>query len=387
MHTMTTEARGKPEDFLELVRRTKRGRLRLYLGFAAGVGKTYRMLEEAHTLRRRGVDVVLAYVEPHGRADTAALIEGLEVVPRRTIEYRGVSIEELDLEAVLVRGPEVAVVDEVAHTNAPGCKNRKRYQDVIEILEAGINVLAAFNIQHLESLNDLVERVTEVRVRETVPDNFLRHADQVINLDMPAEDLLDRLRAGKIYTPDKIEWALAHFFKDANLQTLRELALREVAEAVELSLASRTKTGAFRTGSRRRVCVCMSSYPPRAAALLRRGSRLAGRLDTSWFVLYVQTPSEAPERIDAEVQRQLLTNTEKARELGAEVVHLQAKDPVIAILDFARSHNVGVLMIGRSHQPWWKRIFGRSIPTRLVDEGWGLDIQIVSLDDDEEASP
>jgi two-component system, OmpR family, sensor histidine kinase KdpD len=383
---VAAEVRAKPEDFLELVRRTKRGRLRLFLGFAAGVGKTYRMLEEAHTLKARGVDVVLAYVEPHGRPETAALAEGLETIPRKKVEYRGVAIEELDLEAVLVRRPEVAIVDEVAHTNAPGSKNRKRWKDVLDILDEGINVLAAFNIQHLESLNDLVERVTGVRVRETVPDSFLRHADQVINLDMPAEDLLERLRAGKVYAPEKIEWALAHFFKDRNLQTLRELALREVAEAVELGLASRSKAAAFRTGSRRRVCVCMSSSPPQGAALLRRGSRLAGRLDTSWFALYVQTPSEAPERIDAEVQRQLLANTETARELGAEVVHLRARDPVTAILDFARSHNVGVLMIGRSQQPWWKRVFGRSIPIRLVDEGWGLDIQIVSLDQDEEAS-
>jgi two-component system sensor histidine kinase KdpD len=382
---VTAEARTRPEDFLELVRRTKRGRLRVYLGFAAGVGKTYRMLEEARTLKGRGVDVVLAYVEPHGRPETVALTEGLEVIARKKIDYRGVTIEELDLEAVLARAPEVAIVDEVAHTNAPGCKNRKRYQDVLELLEAGINVLAAFNIQHLESLNDLVERVTDVRVRETVPDRFLRQADQVINLDMPAEDLLERLRAGKIYAPEKIEWALAHFFKDANLQTLRELALREVAESVELTLAGRAKSAAFRTGSRQRVCVCMSSYPPKAAALLRRGSRVAGRLDTSWFVLYVQTPSEAPERIDAEVQRALLANTEKARELGAEVVHLRATDPVAAILDFARSHNVGVLIIGRSQQPWWRRLLGRSIPLRLVEEGWGLDIQIVSLEEDEEA--
>jgi two-component system, OmpR family, sensor histidine kinase KdpD len=382
---VTPEARPKPESFLELVRQAPLGRLRLYLGFAAGVGKTYRMLEEAHGLAARGVDVVLAYVEPHGRAETAALAEGLETIPRQTIEYRGVRIEELDLEAVLARKPQVAVVDEVAHTNAPGRKNRKRYQDVLDLLEAGINVLAAFNIQHLESLNDVVERVTHVRVHETVPDSFLRHADQVLNLDLPAEDLLERLRAGKIYAPDKIEWALDHFFREQNLQTLRELALREVAETVELG--SRARPEAFRTGSRRRVCVCMSSYPPRAAALLRRGSRLAGRLDTSWFVLYVQTPSEAPERIDAGVQRQLLANTEKATELGAEVVHLRAQDPVAGILDFARSHNVGVLIVGRSQQPWWKRILGRSIPVRLVDEGWGLDIQIVSLEDDEEQGP
>lgn len=384
---MTDEARTRPEDFLELVRRTQRGRLRLFLGFAAGVGKTYRMLEEAHALRARGIDVVLGFVEPHGRDETAALCEGLEAIPRRRIAYRGVEVEELDLEAVLARRPEVAIVDEIAHTNAPGSKNRRRYQDVLEILAAGVNVLAAFNVQHLETLNDLVERVTGVRVRETVPDSFLREADQVINLDMPVEDLLERLRAGKIYASEKVEWALAHFFKDQNLQTLRELALREVAESVERGLTTRAERESFRTGSRRRVCVCMSSYPPRAAALLRRGSRMAGRLNTSWFVLYVQTPSEAPERIDAEVQRQLLANTELARELGAEAVHLRAADPVAGILDFARSHNVGVLIIGRTQQPWWRRLLRRSIPVRLVEEGWGLDIQVVSLEEDEEAGP
>src|SRR4029450_235677 len=228
-----TENRPRPEDFLEIVERAKRGRLKVYIGPAAGVGKTYRMLEEAHALRRRGVDVVLGFVETHGRADTAALLEGLEAVPRRRIDYRGLMVEEMDLDAVLARHPQVAVVDEIAHTNVPGSRNKKRYQDVFELLDAGINVICAFNVQHLESLKDVVERVTGVVIRETVPDSFLKQADQVVNLDLDAEDLLERLRAGKIYEPDKVEWALSHFFKEDKLSSLRELALREVAERLD----------------------------------------------------------------------------------------------------------------------------------------------------------
>jgi len=192
--------RKRPEDFLELVERAKRGRLKVYIGPAAGVGKTYQMLEEAHALKKRGVDVVLAFIETHGRAETEALVEGLEVIPRRRMEYRGVTVEEMDLDAVLKRHPQVAVVDELAHTNIPGSRNRKRYQDVFELLEAGINVICAFNVQHLESLNDLVKQATDVVVRETIPDSFLKQADQVVNLDLAVEDLIERLRAGKIYS-------------------------------------------------------------------------------------------------------------------------------------------------------------------------------------------
>src|SRR6059058_658882 len=223
----------RAEDFLELVERAKRGRLKLYVGFAAGVGKTYRMLQEAHALRRRGVDVVVAFVEPHGRAETLDLVGGLEVVPRKRVDYRGVPVEEMDLAAVLARRPQVAVVDEIPHTNVPGSRNRKRWQDVLGLLDAGINVIGALNVQHLESLNGLIERATGVVVRETVPDSFLKQADQVVNLDLAVEDLQERLQQGKIYAPDKIPWALEHFFQEQNLATLRELALREVAESLD----------------------------------------------------------------------------------------------------------------------------------------------------------
>ena len=376
-----------------MLRRAKRGRLKLYIGFAAGVGKTYRMLEEAHALKRRGVDVVLGYVETHGRAETAKLVEGLDAVPRKTFQYRGVAIEEMDLDGLLERHPVITIVDEIAHTNVPGSRNRRRYQDVLALLDAGINVIGAFNIQHLESLNDVVQRVTGVAIRETVPDSFLKRADQVVNLDLAVEDLIERLQTGKIYAADKVPWALEHFFKDRHLATLRELALREVAESLDRG-DRRDNGGGIEDAARRggeaarggdvtgRVMVCMSSFPTRASALLRRGSRLAGRLNTDWFVVYVETPREAPNLIDAEAQRHLLANAESARELGAEVVHLKAVDPVPALLDFARSHGVGQIIIGRSRAPWWRELLGRSTALRLVREAAGFDVLIASLDEE-----
>ncbi len=376
---MTTE-RKRPDDFLELVERSKRGRLKLYLGFAAGVGKTYRMLEEAHALHRRGVDVVVGFVETHGRVETAALLDGLEVVPRRRVEYRGVAIEEMDVDAIVARRPQIAIVDEVAHTNAPGSKHRKRYQDVLELCDAGINVICAFNVQHLESLRDMVERATGIVMRETVPDTFLRQADQVVTLDLAVEDLIERLKAGKIYGEDKIAWALQHFFKDENLATLRELVLREVAESVERSVAPPDAAAHGRgpptTG---KVMVCMSSYSPAAPALLRRGSRIAGRLSSDWYVVYVETPDEAPDRIDATRQRHLHDNIALARELGAEVVRLKGRDVATCLLDFARSHDVGHVIIGRSHQPWWRRVLGLDGVQRMLREADDMDLHIVPL--------
>ena len=379
----TTTKRPTAQDFLELVERSKRGRLKLYIGFAAGVGKTWRMLEEAHALRRRGVDVVGAFIETHGRAETAALIGDLEVILRRAVEYRGVVVEEMDLDAVLRRKPAVAIVDEIPHTDVPGSKNRKRFQDVLDLLGAGINVIGALNIQHLESLNELIARNTGVTVRETVPDSFVEQADQVVNLDLAVEDLVERLRSGKIYPQDKIPWALEHFFRDANLATLRELSLREVAESLDRSAAQRSPIGPPAQRAAGRVLVCLSSNPPHALALLRRGSRMAGRLNTDWYVAYVETPREAPERIDSEAQRHLLSNIDKARELGAELVRLKSSDPAAALLDFARSHRVSDVIIGRSILPWWRRLLRPSVVERLVRDGDGLDLHVVSFFEEE----
>jgi two-component system sensor histidine kinase KdpD len=343
------------------------------------------MLEEAHALKRRGVDIVVGYVETHGRQETGALIDGLEVMARKKTQYRGVTVEEMDLDAIVTRKPAVAIVDEIPHTNVPGSRHGKRYQDVLALLDAGINVIGAMNIQHLESLNDLVHRVTGVVVRETVPDSFVKQADQIVNIDLAIEDLLERLQSGKVYAPEKIAGALENFFKDQNLTTLRELALREVAESLERGAEGnpRDQHASPLAAERARVMVCMSSYPPHAATLLRRGSRTAGRLNTDWFVVYVETPQESPDRIDSEAQRHLLSNIELARELGAEVMRIKGTDPVHAILDFARSHGVGQIIIGRSHQPWWRQVFGRSVPLRLVKEASGLDLLIVSIAEEE----
>ncbi|MGE0681834.1 MAG: sensor protein KdpD [Candidatus Binatia bacterium] len=380
------DGRPRAEDFLELVERAKRGRLKVYIGPAAGVGKTYQMLEEAHALKKRGVDVVLAFIETHGRADTAALVVNLEEIPRRRFAYRGVTVEEMDLDAVLARRPQVAIVDELPHTNAPGSHNKKRYQDVLELLDAGVNVICAMNVQHLESLNDLVRQATGVTVRETVPDSFLKQADQVVNLDLAAEDLLDRLRAGKIYGTEQIAWALQHFFKPENLSILREIALREVAENVDRSVAAQISDGeaARQAAASDRVMVCLSSRSPYGATLLRRGSRMAGRLNTDWYVVFVETPHETPHRIDAEAQRSLIEHEQKARELGAQVARLHAKDPVLALLDFARTHGVAHIIVGRSRRPWWRQVLGQSIMLRLAREAEGFDVHIISLESEEE---
>ena len=374
----------RPEDFLELLERSRRGKLKVYLGFAAGVGKTFRMLEEAHVLRRRGVDVVLAYVEPHDRPETLALIDGLEVVPRKKLEFHGVTIEELDLDAVLARKPTVAIVDELAHTNAPGLRHEKRYQDVAEVLDAGINVMTALNIQHVESLNDLILRATGVAVRETVPDAFIAQADQVVNVDVTVEDLVDRLKAGKVYGRDKIEQALESFFKTDKLESLREIALREVAEDVSRKRDRKTTTSAVPRpeappATADRVLVCMASNSPQAQALLRRGSRIAGRLNAKWYVVYVETPHESPVLVDAEVQRRLHENLELARSLGAEVHKLEGTEVARTILDFARSHSVQHVVIGRSFRPRWREILAGSFIDQLIRQADGIDIHVVTV--------
>ncbi|HBZ72735.1 MAG TPA: histidine kinase [Deltaproteobacteria bacterium] len=382
--------RRRAADFLELVERSRRGRLKVYIGFAAGVGKTYRMLEEAHALAKRGVDIVVGLVETHGRSETAALLEGLEVVPRRVFEYRGLKIEEMDLDAVLARHPQVAIVDEIAHTNVPGSRNTKRYQDACDLLDAGISVICAFNIQHLESLKDLVEQATHVEIRETVPDTFLQQADQVVNLDLAVEDLLERLRAGKIYAEEKVRRALENFFQADKLSMLRELALREVAESLGRAALGHPRGAGAEPGAPRapseRVMVCIASQSPRSSALLRRGSRLAGRLNTDWYVVYVETPSEAPHRIDSSAQRMLHANIEKARELGAQIVRLQGRDRVETLLDFARSHAVGHILIGRSHTPWWRRLLSRDFVASMVRQAEDFDLHIVGAHEQERAA-
>ncbi|HEY2065194.1 MAG TPA: universal stress protein [Gemmatimonadaceae bacterium] len=376
---------GAPGDFLELLKQRERGKLKLYVGSAAGTGKTYRMLQEAHDLRRRGVDVVVGFVETHGRAETAAQVKDLEVIPRQKIEYRGVTLEDMDVDAVIARKPQVAIVDELAHSNVPGTRHRKRWEDVVQLLDEGINVISAVNVQHLESLNDVVASTLGVTVRETVPDWVVASADQVINLDISSEDLRQRLREGKIYRADRIEPALRNFFTDENLTTLRELALREVAGAVDRSREEivRRVTGEVPTIAPRtveRVLVAMSSNPPYTAALLRKASRIAGRLNTDWYCVYVQTADERADRIDSTVQRTLVENIQLAQSMGAEVVKLAGDDVADTLCRFAIKKGVTLLIVGQSKRSRFYHIVKGSIVDRLANNGQGLDVLVVSFD-------
>ena len=372
-------------DFLELVKRKERGKLKLYIGSAAGVGKTYRMINEAHDLKRRDIDVVIGFVETHKRDETEAQLRDIEVIPRQHVEYRGVTLEEMDVDAIIARHPQVVVVDELAHSNVPGVRHRKRWEDVQELLDEGINVISALNVQHLESLNDVVASTLGVTVRETVPDWVVASADQVVNLDISSEDLRQRLREGKIYKSDKIDAALRNFFTDENLTTLRELALREVAGAVDRSREEivRRETGAVPATVPRtveRVLVAMSSNPPYTAALLRKASRLAGRLNTDWYCVYVQTEDERADRIDSRVQRTLVQNIQLAQTLGAEVVKLEGNDVAEALCKFAAKKGVTLLIVGQSKRSEWHHFMKGSVVQRLLENAQGLDVLVVSFE-------
>jgi two-component system sensor histidine kinase KdpD len=368
-------------EFLTLVRQRERGKLKVYLGSAAGTGKTYRMLTEAHDLKRRGVDVVVGVVETHGRAETAAQIGDLEIVPRRRIDYRGVFLEEMDLDGIIQRRPQVALVDELAHTNVPGSQHGRRWRDVGALLDEGINIITTMNVQHLESLNDVIQQTLGVTVRETVPDWVVMSADQVINLDISAEDLQQRLREGKIYPLERVPAALANFFTEENLTTLRELALREVASSVD-----RMREGIVRREEGRpvakavdRMLVAMSSDPAYTAAILRRASRIAGRLNSDWYCVYVQTPQEQADRIDSAVQRKLVDNIQLAQSLGAEVVKLEGVDVAREIIRFARDKGISLVIVGQTHRSWWHHLRYGSIMERLVKNGEGLNVLVVAL--------
>jgi two-component system, OmpR family, sensor histidine kinase KdpD len=361
-------AEDKALSFLRLIRRAQRGKLKIYLGYGAGVGKTWQMLQEGHRLKEEGVDIVLGLLETHGRLEIAKLLEGLEVVPRRQVQYRGITLEEMDLDAVLARRPEVALVDELAHSNVPGSKNPKRYQDVEDLLRAGIHVISTLNIQHLESLYDLVETHIGVKVRERIPDTVLAEADEIINVDISPEDLLRRLREGKIYPPERVAVALENFFKRVNLDQLRELTLRELASQIDLK--RRTEPEENPEAAPEQVMVCISSRGPNAANLLRYGSRLAGRLNTAWYAVYVQTPREESTVIDAATQRQLADSLTLAKQLGAMVFPYKGEDIVATILHFAKEYRVSHIIIGKPGRlPAWKRWLGqKTVAEQLIFE-------------------
>jgi two-component system sensor histidine kinase KdpD len=371
----TATDRPSPEHFLSLIRKQQRGRLKVYLGFAAGVGKTYEMLQEAQRLKKQGVDAVIGAVETHGRTETAALLEGLEQLPRRHIEYRGVVLEEMDVDALLRRRPTVALVDELAHTNAPGSRNAKRYQDVEDLLRGGINVISTLNIQHLESLYDLVEKSTGVKVKERVPDYVLGLADQLVNVDLSAEDLRERLAAGKVYPAERAASALDNFFKKEHLTRLRELALGEIAHLLDRRRRERSEDNGA-VGSER-VMVCLSSRSPNAERMLRKTGRLADRLNASWYAVYIQTPSEELDRIDAATQRRVTNTLELTRQLGGTPMTFKGGDVVATIAAFAREYGITHVVLGRTLRPWYARWIGQSVLDRLLQALPDADVLIV----------
>ena len=381
-----------PEDrahaFLQLIRRSERGRLKIYLGYGPGVGKTFMMLSEAHRLKKEGIDVVVGLVETHGRAETVKLVDGLELVPRRRVEYHGIAIEEMDVDAVIARRPQVAVIDELAHTNVPGSRNAKRYQDVQDILAAGIHVISALNIQHLESLYNTVEQLIGVKVRERIPDSVLAEADQIVNIDLAAEDLQHRLREGKIYPKERVASSLENFFTASNLEHLRELTLRELASQLDFKRREVGAAGAVpveAAGAPDQIMVCLSSRGPNSARLLRFASRLAGRLNRNWYAVYVQTPSEEPTVIDARTQRLLADTLTLANQLGATVFTFKGQDVADTILRFAREYRVGQVVIGRPRPiPQWKRMIGsRSVAEELMRQSAGVTLIVVDAESDE----
>lgn len=384
---MVTELkRLTPESLLAKLKEGERARLRVYIGAAPGVGKTWQMLEDAHAFKKQGVDIVIGVVESHGRAETATLSEGLEFVPMQKIEYKGVMLEEMNLEAISARHPTIALVDELAHTNVPGSKNHKRYEDVLELLDNGISVITAVNIQHLESLNDAIARTTGVRVRETVPDFFLRRADEVVNVDVSVETLRTRLRQGKIYSVEKIEQALNNFFRKGNLSALRELALRQVAEDLEeKSHEYREREGLEQPVIPEKVMVAMASHGS-AKKLLRIASRIAGRLASDWYAVYVETPREEPGRIKPKDHAALQENMSFAESLGAKVVKLKGRKVADTLIDFARRNGITHAILGQTSRSRWDILLHGSIINRFLTEVRDATVQVVPFGNGTEES-
>ena len=377
------ELRKPPEDFLDHAARSQAGSLKVYIGSAAGVGKTYRMLREAHQLLSHGHRVLLGFIETHNRAETVAQLGGLEQQPLRELPYRGVTLREMDLDGILARNPEVVIVDELAHTNAPGSRHNKRYQDVEELVARGINVITALNIQHLESLSSTVKNLAGVDIRETVPDAFLAQADQIVAVDITVEELRQRLREGKIYPADRVEAALRNFFKQSNLASLRELALREVAR--DQSRQREQFDQIKREGGRRpavaeRLMVCVSSNPSGTEAILRRATRIAGRLNADLYAVHVETPNESVRKISTSNFRALLDHINLAADLGAEVVWLKGADVLKCLLDFALEKKITQIIVGRTHYSAWNRFLRHSLTNDLIHRATSFDVVVISED-------
>jgi two-component system sensor histidine kinase KdpD len=373
---MTDQAEN-PQHFLDLIRQSRRGKFKIYIGMSAGVGKTYRMLQEVRALLRSGIDVKIGFIETHNRAETHELLDGLPVIPRRKLFYKGKELEEMDVHAIINLRPEVVIVDELAHTNIEGSKNEKRWQDVLEILAAGINVISAVNIQHIESLNEEVKLITGIEVRERIPDSVLAQADEVVNIDLTADDLIGRLQAGKIYTPEKIAIALQNFFRSEQILQLRELALKEVAAQVERKVETEvTKPNGMK---QERLMACISSNEKTARKVIRKTARLAGYYNSKWYVLYVQTPRENGDRIALDKQRHLINNFKLATESGAELIKVKSASVAKTIMEQAEERNITTICIGKPHLNLLKVILATNIFNELLKKLTANNIDLVIL--------
>ena len=371
------EPEQRPEHFLELIRRSKRGKFKIYIGMSAGVGKTYRMLQEAQVLFKNGVDIQIGYVETHNRKETSELLVGLPVIPRRKLFYKGKELEEMDVQAIINIHPEIVIVDELAHSNIEGSKNEKRWQDVMEILEAGINVISAVNIQHIESLNKEIKEITGIEVTERVPDKVLHTADEVVNIDLTADELITRLKEGKIYDKSKIETALQNFFKVEKILQLREYALREVTMQVERKIESEVPRNASLRPEK--FLACISSNDENAKMIIRKTARLAAYYNSTWFVLYVQTEKENAENIGLAVQRHLINNFKTATELGAEVIQVNSENVAKSIVAVANERQITTICIGKPHFSLIKSILSNNLFDQLLIKLTNTDIDLVIL--------
>jgi len=363
-----------------LEKKPELAKLRIYMGAAPGVGKTYHMLSDAYLMKhQQNVDVVIGLVESHGRKDTEARVRDIEVVPQRVIPYKGVNLKEMDVDAIIARRPNTVIVDELAHTNVPGSKNKKRYEDVLELLDAGINVMTAVNIQHLETLNDAVNRSANTIIRETVPDNFLKRADEVLNIDITVEELRSRLRQGKIYAPEKVEQSLANFFRKGNLNMLRELALRTTAEQVSSRASEYRRTqGLEQAPIPEKVMVCLSTRPG-SERLLRIGARVAGRLATNWYAVYVTKPDADKGHGDPEAYHRLEEYQRMARDLGAKVVNLTDRNVSDALIRFAQQENISHVVFGQPVRSRWNILLHGSVLNRFLSEVRDVTVQVVPM--------
>lgn len=369
--------RKSAEFFLDLLKQSRRGKFKIYLGMCAGVGKTYRMLQEAHNLVNNGIPVKIGYVETHGRQETEALLQGLPILPRRRLYYKGNELEELDLDLILKLKPEVVVIDELAHTNIPGSKNEKRWQDVLEILEAGINVISAINIQHVESLQIELAAYFKVEVKERVPDKVIDMADELLLIDISVEDLIGRLKEGKIYKKEKIETALANFFQEEHLQLLRELAVKEIASH---TIKKHEKTTIREPKWRlERFMVCIGTDEKKARNLIRKTSRMANYYQAEWYVLYVQTPKEGTNKIALDKQRFLINNFKLATELGGQVLHVQGKDVPELIGEQVIQMRITTLCIGRPKWPFFRILWTMGLFRKLLKKLEPVQVDLIIL--------